>query len=88
MQNNIYSVCRIDCLETKIFTLSFQLDIWDSDEPIPRDELLERVQGAVGLYCLLTDKVDSQVLDAAGKWKVCLGFVYVVATCISTLCIF
>lgn len=41
--------------------------MWDSDEPIPRTELLQRVQGAHGLLCLLSDKVDVEVLDAAGK---------------------
>ncbi|MEQ2220036.1 hypothetical protein ILYODFUR_001117, partial [Ilyodon furcidens] len=39
---------------------------WDSDEPIPRSELLKGVQGAHGLLCLLSDKIDDEVLDAAG----------------------
>lgn len=43
------------------------MSMWDSDEPIPRTELLQRVQGAHGLLCLLSDKVDVEVLDAAGK---------------------
>lgn len=44
----------------------WDLDIWDFDEPIPREELLHRIRGANGLLCLLTDKIDSEVLDAAG----------------------
>ncbi|KAM4733096.1 glyoxylate reductase/hydroxypyruvate reductase [Anableps anableps] len=39
---------------------------WDSDEPVPRTELLRGVQGAHGLLCLLSDKIDTEVLDAAG----------------------
>lgn len=39
---------------------------WDSDEPVPRAELLKGVQGAHGLLCLLSDKIDAEVLDAAG----------------------
>ncbi|XP_012737635.2 glyoxylate reductase/hydroxypyruvate reductase isoform X1 [Fundulus heteroclitus] len=39
---------------------------WDSDEPVPRTELLRGVQGAHGLVCLLSDKIDAEVLDAAG----------------------
>ncbi|XP_054890671.1 glyoxylate reductase/hydroxypyruvate reductase [Poeciliopsis prolifica] len=39
---------------------------WDSDEPVPRAELLKAVQGAHGLLCLLSDKIDAEVLDAAG----------------------
>uniref|UniRef100_A0A8D2ZK00 Glyoxylate reductase/hydroxypyruvate reductase n=3 Tax=Scophthalmus maximus TaxID=52904 RepID=A0A8D2ZK00_SCOMX len=40
--------------------------LWDSDEPVPREELLKGVQRAHGLVCLLSDKIDAEVLDAAG----------------------
>ncbi|XP_078366111.1 glyoxylate reductase/hydroxypyruvate reductase-like [Oculina patagonica] len=46
---------------------SCDLDYWDSEDPIPRDELLKRVAGLDGLYCLLTEKIDSELLDAAGS---------------------
>lgn len=39
---------------------------WDSDEPVPRAELLRGIQGAHGLLCLLSDKIDAEVLEAAG----------------------
>lgn len=39
---------------------------WKSDEPPPRAEYLESVKGIDALYCLLTDKVDVELLDAAG----------------------
>jgi lactate dehydrogenase-like 2-hydroxyacid dehydrogenase len=39
---------------------------WDSDEPIPRATLLEWIKGIDGLYCLLTERIDDEVLDAAG----------------------
>lgn len=42
------------------------MSLWDSDEPLPRTELLKRVQGVRGLLCLLSDKIDAEVLDAAG----------------------
>ena len=42
------------------------LRLWDSDEPIPRDILLEWIQGIDGLYCLLTERIDDELLDAAG----------------------
>lgn len=45
---------------------SCDLDYWDSEDPIPRDELLKRVAGLYGLYCLLTEKIDSELLDTAG----------------------
>ena len=46
------------------------LGLWDSDDPIPRDRLLRDVAGADGLYCLLTDRVDAEVLNAASHLKV------------------
>lgn len=46
--------------------------MWDSDEPLPRAELLKRVQGVDGLLCLLSDKIDAEVLEAAGLFKAIL----------------
>ncbi|XP_004874634.1 glyoxylate reductase/hydroxypyruvate reductase isoform X4 [Heterocephalus glaber] len=42
------------------------MELWDSDEPIPSKELEQRVAGAYGLLCLLSDRVDKKILDAAG----------------------
>ena len=41
-------------------------DIWPDELPPPRDELLRRVAGCDGLLTLLTDRVDDELLDAAG----------------------
>ena len=53
---------------TALIVVSCDVDYWDSEDPIPRDELLRRVAGIDGLYCLLTDKIDSAVLDVAGGY--------------------
>ncbi|KAM4807942.1 glyoxylate reductase/hydroxypyruvate reductase-like [Rhinophrynus dorsalis] len=45
---------------------SCEIEQWDSDDPIPRSELLKKVVGIQGLYCLLTEKIDKEVLNAAG----------------------
>lgn len=44
----------------------FQLDIWPGDFPPPREDLLDRVRGADGILCLITDRIDADLLDAAG----------------------
>ena len=44
-----------------------EVDLWESELPPSRDELMHRVQGVDGLLCLLTDKVDGEVMDAAGE---------------------
>ncbi len=45
---------------------SFDLDVHDSMWPLERDELLRRVTGQDGLMLMLTDRVDDELLDAAG----------------------
>jgi len=44
-----------------------ELEVWEEDQVIPRSELLRRVKGVVGLLPLLTDKIDAEVMDAAGR---------------------
>jgi lactate dehydrogenase-like 2-hydroxyacid dehydrogenase len=41
-------------------------DVWPEELPPPRDVLLEGVRGVEGLLSLLTDRVDAELLDAAG----------------------
>ncbi|XP_018551278.1 glyoxylate reductase/hydroxypyruvate reductase b [Lates calcarifer] len=44
-----------------------QFQLWDSDDiPVPRQELLEKVKGVDGLLCVLTEKIDAELLEAAG----------------------
>ncbi|KAG7313954.1 hypothetical protein KOW79_022450 [Hemibagrus wyckioides] len=43
-----------------------QVELWDSDDPVPRQELLKKVKGCDGLLCVLTEKIDAELLDAAG----------------------
>jgi glyoxylate reductase len=50
-----------------LLTAETDADIWPEDMPPPRDELLRRVAGVDGFLSLLTDRVDDELLDAAGK---------------------
>ncbi len=45
---------------------SFALEVHDSEWPLERDELLARVVGRHGLMTMLTDRIDDELLDAAG----------------------
>jgi glyoxylate reductase len=45
---------------------SFELDLLDSEWPPEREELLRRAAGKDGLMLMLTDRVDDELLDAAG----------------------
>ncbi len=43
-----------------------ETDVWPEDGPPPRDELLRRVAGCDGILTLLSDRVDEELLEAAG----------------------
>ena len=45
---------------------AFDVDYADVSEPLPRADLLARVRGVHGLVAQLTDKIDRELLDAAG----------------------
>lgn len=46
------------------------VDVWEGDSPVPRTELLERVAGIDGLFSMLTDRIDADLLDAAPQLQV------------------
>ncbi|WP_313810452.1 D-glycerate dehydrogenase [Glutamicibacter sp.] len=43
-----------------------EVDAWDGEQSISREELLKRVAGADALVSLLTERVDAELLEAAG----------------------
>jgi glyoxylate reductase len=45
----------------------FDVEYWTGDERPPRPEVLKRVAGKDALICLLTERVDAELLDAAGS---------------------
>lgn len=45
---------------------NYQPDTWSHEMPPTREELLEKVRGVDGLLCTLTEKVDAELMDAAG----------------------
>ncbi|HUE85003.1 MAG TPA: D-glycerate dehydrogenase [Vicinamibacterales bacterium] len=47
-----------------------ELDLHEGREPIPRSELQARVAGKQALICLLTDRVDAEVLDAGQDLRI------------------
>ena len=47
-----------------------EVEVWEGELPVPRDVLLEKVRDIDGLYCLLTERVDQELLDAAPRLRV------------------
>jgi len=46
------------------------VDFNDADSPLPRPELIRRLQGRQGLVCLITDAIDAELLAACPELKV------------------
>lgn len=53
-------------LDMAVTAPDVEAEVWQGELPPPRDVLLEKVRGLDGLYCLLTEQIDEELLDAAG----------------------
>jgi glyoxylate reductase len=46
------------------------MQLWEPDEVMPRERLLHEVQDADALLCMLTDRIDVELLDHAPQLKI------------------
>ncbi|CAI5705102.1 unnamed protein product [Peronospora effusa] len=66
-RNVPYAINRFRQQLCKNVANSISVECFAAEEScITRKELLEGVKGCTGIFCLLTDEVDAEVLDAAG----------------------
>ncbi|MEA1870963.1 MAG: D-glycerate dehydrogenase [Candidatus Bipolaricaulota bacterium] len=67
----IYLTCRVfeDEIE-RLRAVGHDVETRDVPGPIPREELLEKVCDAEALICLLSDRIDTTVIDAAPALKI------------------
>ncbi len=49
-------------------------EVWQEELPPPYEVLIEKVQAADGLLCLLTDRIDARLMDAGPGLKVISNF--------------
>lgn len=70
MQPKVYVTRRIPESGVKLLQESCEVEVWDSDDVVPRDVFLEAVADKDGVLCLLTDKVDAETLDVAKNAKI------------------
>ena len=54
----------------KILQESCEVEFWTKSERPPREEVLRRVKDKDGLVCLLTEKVNEELLQAAPKLRI------------------
>src|SRR5699024_7687905 len=55
----------------KPYEKDFTIQMWDKeDEPVPREVLLEKVKQADGLLCMISEQIDSELLDHGERLKI------------------
>jgi glyoxylate reductase len=57
---------RVPAAAVDMLAAEHDVTSWDSEMLVSREELLQRVAGADAIVSLLTEKVDAELLDAAG----------------------
>ncbi len=67
MKPNIYVTRRLPQVAMDLLEKNFQIESNPYDRVLTRAELLEKVKGRDGLLPLLTDRIDGEVMEAAGR---------------------
>ncbi|XP_050298790.1 glyoxylate reductase/hydroxypyruvate reductase [Anthonomus grandis grandis] len=63
----VYVTSQINPEAMELLEQFCDVSYWRGNDPVPREELLQKVNQVSGLFCMLTDKIDSELLDRAGK---------------------
>ncbi len=66
----ILATCPLFPPARNILDDEFDVEYWTNPERIPRDELLKRIANKEALVCLLTDKIDEELLQTAPKLRI------------------
>lgn len=70
MKPKVYVTRKVPDVGLEKVQAACDAEVWEGELPVPREVLLEKVADVKGLYCLLTDRVDDVLLDAASNLKV------------------
>jgi glyoxylate reductase len=66
MPSRVFVTRAIPTVGLDIVSAAAEMEVWPGELPPPREALLAKVRGVDGLLSLLTDRVDDELLDAAG----------------------
>lgn len=66
----VFVTRRLPDAAMEIMESAADLEVWPKEAPPPYATLKEKVREAEGLLCLLTDRVDAELLEAAPKLRV------------------
>jgi glyoxylate reductase len=65
--NNVYVTRRIPEPALSILSTKCQVTLNKEPRPPSREEILKNVAGKAGILCMLTDRIDANVMDKAGS---------------------
>lgn len=70
MQPKVYVTRHLPAAAWQELQANCSVEIWDRETPPPYETLLEAVHDREGLLCLLTDRIDANLMDAAPHLRV------------------
>jgi glyoxylate reductase len=69
-RQKVYATHQLFDEARKILDANYDVEYWADSERPPRDEVLRRVKDKEGLICLLTEKINEDLLRAAPKLRI------------------
>lgn len=71
MKRTVYITRKIPTVLSDKLAQHFEVRMWGEEEvPVPRDVLLQEIKDVDGLFCLLTDTIDREIIENAPNLKV------------------
>ena len=70
MRPKVYVTRKVPEAAIDLLRQACEVEVWEGELPVPRDVLLEKVRDIDGLFCLLTERIDQELLDAAPRLRV------------------
>lgn len=58
-ENRVYITRQVGNEAIALLKQKYKVEIWDSEEPIPKETLLTAVGGISGLFCTVSDIIDA-----------------------------
>lgn len=71
MKKKVYITRKLPKVIYQKLADEFEVEMWErEDQPVPRETLIEETKDIDGLFCLLTETIDREVIENAPRLKV------------------
>jgi len=70
MKPKVYVTRQVPSQGIDMLQRECEVEMWEGELPVPRHVLLNKVSDVEGLYCLLTERIDRELLEAATRLRV------------------